>query len=181
MEQLVRKLDPFPDFLENATQMSGKIINFAKIAREVGVEVKTAQLYYLVLEETYLGLRLPSFDKSIRKSKLVSPKFYLFDIRVKRALEQSLHGTAVPGNYYYGELFEHFVILEFVRMNLYCETDYRLSYFATKEGAKIALVLSRGNENIFIEIKSSTSIDPAKVRKLGTIAGFHEIEPVDFR
>jgi predicted AAA+ superfamily ATPase len=170
MEQLVRKLDPFRDFLEIAAQMSGKILNFAKISREVGVDVKTVQLYYLVLEETYLGFRLPSFHKSIRKSQLVSPKFYLFDIGVKRALETSLHSAPVAGTSYYGELFEHFVILEFVRMNLYCETDYRLSYFATKEGIEVDLVLSRGNETIFVEIKSSSSIDPVEVRKLGVAA-----------
>jgi predicted AAA+ superfamily ATPase len=153
--------------------MSGKIINFTKIAREVGVDVKTVQLYYLVLEETYLGIRLPSFHKSIRKSQLVSPKFYLFDIGVKRALEQALHGAPTPGTSYYGELFEQFVILEFVRMNLYCETDYRLSYFATKEGIEVDLVLSRGNETIFIEIKSSPSIDPVEVKKLASIAKGH--------
>lgn len=173
MEQLVRKLDPFRAFLEIAAQMSGKIVNCAKIARQVGVDVKTVQLYYVVLEETYLGLRLSSFHKSIRKSQLVSPKFYMFDIGVKRALEQSLHATPAPGTSYYGELFEHFVILEFVRMNLYCETDYRLSYFATKEGVEVDLVLSRGNETIFIEIKSSKSIDPVEARKLGTIAKGH--------
>ena len=173
MEQLVRKLEPFRDFLEIAAQMSGKIINFTKIAREVGVDVKTVQLYYLVLEETYLGIRLPSFHKSIRKSQLVSPKFYLFDIGVKRALEQALHGAPTPGTSYYGELFEHFVILEFVRMNLYCETDYRLSYFATKQGIEVDLVLSRGHETIFIEIKSSLSIDPVEVRKLASIAKGH--------
>jgi len=55
MEQLVRKLDPFRGFLEIAAQMSGKIVNFAKIARQVDLGVKTVQLYYLVLEKTYLS------------------------------------------------------------------------------------------------------------------------------
>lgn len=59
MEQLVRKLDPFREFLEIAGQMNGKILNFTRISREVGVDVKTVQLYYLILEETFLGYRLP--------------------------------------------------------------------------------------------------------------------------
>ncbi len=169
MEQLVRKLEPFRDFLEMAAQMSGKILNYSKIAREVGVDVKTVQLYYLILEETYFGFRLPSFHKSIRKSQLISPKFYLFDIGIKRALEQSLRAAVVSGTSYYGEVFEHFIILEFVRLNHYCETDYRLSYFSTKEGVEVDLVLSRGSEVIFIEIKSSSVIDPVEVNKLKTI------------
>jgi uncharacterized protein len=169
IEQLLRKLDPFREFLEVSAQTNGKILNFTRIGRDVGVDVKTVQLYYLVLEETYLGFRLPSFHHSLRKSQLLSPKFYYFDIGVKRALEQSLRAGIVPGTSYYGEVFEHFVILEFYRLNLYQDADFRLSFFATKEGAEVDLVLSRGKEVIFVEIKSSEQIDLTEVRKLRAI------------
>lgn len=173
MEQLIRNLDPFRDFLEIAAQMNGKILNFTKISREIGVDVKTIQNYYLILEETYLGFRLPSFHKSIRKSQLLAPKFYFFDIGVKRALEQALHTKVVSGTSYYGEAFEHFLILEFYRLNHYFEKDYKLSFFSTKEGAEVDLVLSRGKEIIFIEIKSSTNIDIIEVNKLSAIGKGH--------
>ncbi|NBX18326.1 MAG: ATP-binding protein [Proteobacteria bacterium] len=169
IEQLLRKLDPFREFLDVSAQMNGKILNFTRIARDVGVDVKTVQLYYLILEETYLGFRLPSFHHSIRKSQILSPKFYYFDVGVKRALEQSLHAGLAPGTSYYGEVFEHFIILEFYRLNLYHDADFRLSFFATKEGAEVDLVLSRGKEVIFVEIKSSEQIDPTEVRKLKAI------------
>ncbi len=173
MEQLVRKLEPFREFLEVAAQMNGKILNFTKIAKEVGVDTKTVQLYYLILEETYLGFRLPCFHHSLRKSQLLTPKFYFFDIGVKRALDQSLHSPVIPGTSFYGETFEHFVILEFYKLNLYLETDYRLSYFSTKEGSEVDLILSRGREIIFIEIKSSTQVDLVEVNKLNAIAKGH--------
>jgi predicted AAA+ superfamily ATPase len=169
IEQLLRKLDPFREFLEISAQMNGKILNFTRIAREVGVDVKTVQLYYLILEETYLGFRLPSFHRSIRKSQLLSSKFYYFDVGVKRTFEQSLHAGIASGTSYYGEVFEHFIILEFYRLNLYHDADFRLSFFATKEGAEVDLVLSRGKEVIFIEIKSSEQIDVTEVRKLRNI------------
>ncbi|MEY4066457.1 MAG: hypothetical protein RIR26_2665 [Pseudomonadota bacterium] len=169
IEQLVRKLEPFREFLEVSAQMNGKILNFSKLSREVGVDVKTIQLYYLILEETYLGFRLPSFHKSIRKSQLISPKFYYFDIGIKRALEQSLRSQATPGTSYFGETFEHFLILEFFRLNRYLEADFRMSYFSTKEGAEVDLVLSRGSEVFFIEIKSSTQVDVTEAKKLGAI------------
>jgi predicted AAA+ superfamily ATPase len=169
MEQLVRKLDPFREFLAISAQMNGKILNFARISREVGVDSKTIQLYYLILEETYLGFRLPSFHRSIRKSQLLASKFYYFDIGVKRALEQSLHSQVIPGTSYYGETFEHFVVLEFFKFNQYFESDYRLSYFATKEGSEVDLVLSRNREIIFIEIKSAAYIDEISVMKLKSI------------
>ncbi|MCB0362860.1 MAG: ATP-binding protein, partial [Bdellovibrionales bacterium] len=45
VEQLIRKLNPFRDFLEIAAQCNGKIINYSKIARDVGVDDKTIQNY----------------------------------------------------------------------------------------------------------------------------------------
>lgn len=167
MEQVVRRLDPFRQFLEVAAQMNGKPINYSKIGKEVGADTKTVINYFQILEDTYIGFILPGYHTSLRKSILLTPKFYFFDVGVKRALERSLQSDPVPGTSYYGETFEHFVINEFYKMNAYLETDYLLSYFSTKEGAEVDLVLTRGKrEVIFIEIKSSKSVDRSEVNKL---------------
>lgn len=170
MEQLVRKLDPFRNFIEIAAQMNGKALNYSKIAKEVGVDTKTVIQYYQILEETYLGFTLPGYHTSLRKSVLLTPKFYFFDVGVKRSLEKSLHSDVVPGTSYYGECFEHFVIMEIYKLNHYLETEYSLSYFSTKEGAEVDLVLHRGKKEVlFIEIKSSTVVDETEVRKLAAL------------
>jgi predicted AAA+ superfamily ATPase len=61
-EQLVRNLDPFRDFIEIAAQSNGRIINFSKIAREVGVDDKTIKTYYQILEETLVGFLSAPFS-----------------------------------------------------------------------------------------------------------------------
>lgn len=40
-EQVIRRLDPFRDFLQISAQMSTKLINHTKIAKEVGADPKT--------------------------------------------------------------------------------------------------------------------------------------------
>jgi predicted AAA+ superfamily ATPase len=170
MEQLLRKLEPFRFFLEIAAQMNGKILNYTKISKEVGVDTKTIQNYYQILEETWLGFSLPAFHHSLRKSQRTAPKFYLIDPGIKRALENSLHMNPAKGTSFYGESFEHFVILEFYKLNHYCETQYRLSYLQTREGGEIDLILSRANEIILIEIKSSSRIDDHEVNRLNKYA-----------
>jgi predicted AAA+ superfamily ATPase len=85
-EQIVRKVEPFQDFLEVCAQMNGKIINFSKIATEVGVDEKTVKTYIDILADTLIGFYLPPFHRSIRKRQRIAPKFYLMDTGVKRAL-----------------------------------------------------------------------------------------------
>lgn len=170
MEQLVRKIEPFRNFLEIAAQMNGKITNYSKISKDVGVDAKTVQTYYDILEETFIGFRLPAYHNSIRKSQLTTPKFYFFDVGVKRALDSSVRSAVTPGTSFYGETFEHFIILEFLKLNTYLESDFRISYFQTSDHSEIDLILSRGREKIFVEIKSSKQVDQTEVNKLSVYA-----------
>ena len=169
-EQVLRRLDPFRDFLQVAAQCSGKVVNFSNIARDVGVDYKTVQNYYSVLEDTLIGFFLPSFHTSIRKSQLVSPKFYFFDLGVKNQLAESLDSVPSAGTSYYGECFEHFIVTETFRLNHYSGQDFGMSTFYTKSGAEIDLVLSKARQNILVEIKSTDSIDRIEVRSLAALA-----------
>jgi predicted AAA+ superfamily ATPase len=123
-EQLVRDLDPFRDFLEVAAQRNGKIINFSRMAIDVGVSDKTIHSYLQILQDTYIGFYLPSFHRSIRKSQKQHPKFYYFDIGVKRQLDRTIDSWLVPGTVAYGEAFEHFIILEIFRLAAYYQKDW---------------------------------------------------------
>ena len=77
-EQLVRKLEPFAKFLQVAAQMSGYLLNYTKIAKDVGTSDQTVKTYFQILEDTLLGFTLLPLDLSIRKAVGKTPKFYFF-------------------------------------------------------------------------------------------------------
>lgn len=167
IEQLVRKLNPFRDFLEIAAQSNGKIVNYAKIARDVGVDDKTVYGYFSILEDTLVGFTLPAFHRSIRKQQREAPKFYLFDPGVVRALAGTLRVELLPQTYAFGDAFEHWVILECNRMNEYLKLDYKLSYLRTKDDAEIDLIVERpGDADLLIEIKPTKQAIEENVSQL---------------
>ena len=125
MEQIVRKIFPFRKFLEVAAQMNAKIINYSKIARDIGVDTTTVQNYYSILEDTLIGFYLPPWHTSLRKSQRSAPKFYLFDTGVCRALKGTLDISLLPQTYDFGEAFEHFIILECMKLKKYYRKDWR--------------------------------------------------------
>lgn len=165
-EQLVRNIEPFRDFLEVSAQMSGKIINYSKIGNDVGVDHKTVQNYFEILVDTWIGFFIPAFHQSVRKSQKQSPKFYYFDLGVKNSLARALDLNPSEGTSSYGDLFEHLIVNEVFRLNNYLSKDFRLSYLATKNGAEIDLILSKGREVYAVEIKSSSQIDEVEVKKM---------------
>ncbi|MBP9706528.1 MAG: ATP-binding protein [Oligoflexales bacterium] len=166
-EQWVRNLEPFRRFLGIAAQMNGKVLNYSAIARDVGVESNTVQSYFENLEDTLVAFRLPGYNRSIRKQQRQSPKFYFFDLGVKRALDRTLEIPLKPGTAAYGEAFEHFIVLEIYRLSSYQKKDYELSYLLTKDGAEIDLILERPGKSVaLIEIKSKNRVDEHDARHL---------------
>ena len=167
LEQIVRKLSPFRKFLEVSAQMNGKVINFSKIARDIGVDTTTVQNYYSILEETLVGFYLNPYHTSIRKSQRLSPKFYLFDTGVCRALKGTLKVPLLPQTYDFGSAFEHFIILEIIKLAEYSRKNWKYFYLLTKDGAEIDLIIDRpGETSLCIEIKSSDKVTENDVRSL---------------
>jgi predicted AAA+ superfamily ATPase len=159
-EQVIRKLPPFRRFLEVAAQCNGKIINYANIARDVGVDDKTIKEYFIILEDTMIGFFLEPFHNSFRKRLVEKPKFYFFDTGVVRSLSRRLSVPLVPKTTAYGDAFEHFILVEMIRLGSYFQPDYRFSFLRTMSDVEIDLVVERpGKLLLCIEVKSSDTVN----------------------
>ncbi len=181
-EHLIRKLDPFRRFLEVSAQMNGKIINMSEIAKDVGVDDKTISSYFSLLEDTLVGFMLEPFQHSFRKRLRAQPKFYYFDTGVVRSLSRQLSVPLSPSTSAYGDAFEHYIILECVRLASYYYPEYRFSFLKTKDDAEVDLVVERpGKKLLFIEIKSSTMVSEAQLHGFIRLSqDFGECEAVCF-
>lgn len=182
VEQFIRELAPFRRFLEVAAQSNGKLINFSNLARDVGVSDQTIQKYYAILEDTLIGFFLEAFQSSFRKRLSKVPKFYFFDLGVVRALTNQLNLPLTQSTSYFGEIFEHFIILQCKQMASYYHRDYRFSYLKTKDDAEIDLVIERpGLPVLFIEIKSTQQIQTTHLKTLKKISvDFGDCEAICF-
>lgn len=163
-EHLIRKLQPFRRFLEVAAQCNGKIINMSNISKDVGVSQKTVKEYFSILEDTMLGFFLESYHNSFRKRLQEKPKFYFFDTGVVRSLSRMLSSPLIPRTSAYGDAFEHFVILEFIKLSCYFQPDYRFSFVRTPADVEVDLVIDRpGQDLLCIEIKSTAQIEETDI------------------
>ncbi len=99
------------------------------------------------------------------------PKFYFFDVGVVHALARTLSLPLQPGTSWFGEIFEHFIILECMKLGSYFQPEFRFSYLKTKDDAEVDLVIERpGKPLLFIEIKSSQNIDLQDLKTLVTLS-----------
>lgn len=175
-EQLVRNLQPFRSFLEVAAQINGQILNFSKIGRDISVEVPTVQSYFDILVDTNIGFFLQPYHESVRKRQRANPKFYLFDLGVKRTLERKINIPLEPMSFSYGNSFEHFLVAEIYRLIKYFQPDWEMFFLRTKDDAEIDLIIDRpGKNKALIEIKSSNKLLTLQDEKLKSFAALVNI------
>ncbi len=169
-EHLIKNLDPFRRFLEVAAQCTGKIINFAKISADVGIDDKTVKSYYQILEDTLLGFFLEAYHPSFRKRFSSKPKFYFIDVGIARALANQLSINPLPSTSYYGEVFEQFILAEIYKLIHTLDLDYKFSYLHTTHGVEVDLIVERpGKKTLLIEIKSAANPHQIDLRNLAAI------------
>ncbi|MBI1883686.1 MAG: ATP-binding protein [Chlamydiae bacterium] len=166
-EALTRRLDAFHRFLESAAYSNGELINMTKMGQEAAVPRKTVASYYEILEDTLIGFFLSSWGHHHSRKELVTHgKFYFFDTGVVNTLTQNLSTELRPKTPLFGKFFEHFCILEFIRLHDYLRTEHRIGFFRTRSGVEVDLVQERGDKIRAIEIKATSTITKDQIRGL---------------
>lgn len=168
-EAHARNLAAFAKFLDLVGIMNGELVNYAKIASDVGVDAKSVRSYFSILEDTLLGSFLDplSSKEGSRKQLTATPKFYLFDPGVARTLRrttiQAVAGTEA------GHLFETFLLNELRAYLSYHESRAPLNFYRTRDGAEVDFIIDKGA--IAIEAKISDRIRAADLRSMSSFLG----------
>ncbi len=131
----------------------GGLLNVAQLARNLGVDVKTAQGYIDLLCDLLLVRRLPSWHANIGKRLVKSPKVYVRDSGLVHALLSIESKEALLSHPVVGASWEGFVIENLMA----CVPASAQGYFyRTSGGAEIDLLLAwPGGELWAIAIKHS--------------------------
>lgn len=175
-EALVRNLGGFARFLDVVAAQCGELLNYSAIGRDAMIATRTVQEYFQVLEDTLLGFRLEAFRSSPRARLVAHPKFYLFDTGVTNAINRRLSDP--PDAVARGRLFEQFIVLESMRILDYAQSECRLAYWRTHNGAEVDLVLEKhGKPKLAAEIKSGRMIRGSDVTGLRSFAEAHPAVP----
>jgi predicted AAA+ superfamily ATPase len=150
-ESLVRDWGAFVRFLQLASRESGHILNYAALSQETGISQPTVKSYYQLLEDMFVGFRVPVFRKSPRKKLLSTPKFLLFDLGVRHAAA-GLTPSEDLVNANPGPLLEQWVGIELWKRLQYLGNG-TLSYQRTRDGAEVDFIVERGGTLTPIEVK----------------------------
>jgi uncharacterized protein len=160
-EALTRNIPAFNEFLRVAAITSSELINYVNIARETGVSHKVVRTYFDILEDTYLGFRIPPWRKSKNRRMITTEKFYLFDVGVANYLARR---QPKIGSHEFGKAFEHYILMELKAYQAYRNPDMPVTFWRTSTGREVDFIW--GDKELAIEIKGSSRVHEGDIGAL---------------
>ena len=152
-EGLVRRLNVFVRFIEIASFSQGSIINISHIAREVGLDQKTIENYFSILEDLLIAVRIPVFTRRAKRRLVNHPKFYYFDVGIYRHIRPQ--GPLDSSSEIEGMSLETLFLQEIRAINSYYGFEYSIYFWRTSNGMEVDFVLYGSQGFMAFEIKRS--------------------------
>ncbi|HPN32673.1 MAG TPA: ATP-binding protein [bacterium] len=156
----------FQKFIKLCAARIGKELNQTSLGNEIGVDHKTVNAWFSILEASYILYKLPPYYKNINKRLIKSPKIYFYDTGLVCSLLGLKTIEHLKTHYLYGELFENFVINELTKYYLHSGFNSELFFLKDKTGHEIDCVIDSPNSFIAIEIKSGSTVSDAYFKNL---------------
>lgn len=138
-EALVRNLASFTRFLEAASFSQGAPLNMNAVAADCGINRKTVENHFDLLEDLLLAFRLPVFARRAKRKITTHPKFFFFDAGVFRAIRP--RGPLDSADEVDGAAIETLLVQSLRAENANAGLGYEISYWRTGAGEEVDVVL----------------------------------------
>ncbi len=165
-EAATQNIPAFTDFLRVAALSSSALVNYVNIARETGVSHKVVRTYFEILEDTFLGYRLPAWTKSRDRRMISTEKFYLFDVGLTHYLSRQ---KPLRGSPAFGHAFEQFILMELKAYQAYRNPELPIAFWRTSTGQEVDFIV--GDKDLAIEVKASERVHVGDTKGLGALLG----------
>lgn len=133
----------------------GALVNYAELASQLGINAKTVKRYMELFEQSFIIFTIKPYTSRKRDEIAKMPKVYFYDLGLRNALINNFEPVNQRGDA--GQIWENFVVLEFLKYNYYGDFGYNFNFWRTKSGSEVDLVFTKhGQETVALEIKSQT-------------------------
>lgn len=146
----VGKPTAFTDLLKILASQIGSLANVSELSRAIGVSSKTILHYLWYLEQTFIVKKVTPFYRNVRSEITKTPTFYFYDTGLRNYL-LGLFGLPSIPSAMSGHLFENLILNLMSGHPFFSPVDFH--FWRTRDNAEVDFVISRGIENIPVEVK----------------------------
>ncbi len=164
----------FRRFLEMLGGLSGRVLNYAEVARALGVSQPTVADWFDIAHGTFIWRKIPAYSKNVMKRTVKHPRGYLRDSGLLHALLRIPDTDALLSHPQMGSSWEGMVVEEVLRRLKALGVAHEYSYYRTGAGAEVDLVLEGNFGRVAMEIKHNSTVGGRDLRGLRDFVAEHK-------
>lgn len=162
----IEKITELPNLLKVLAARASNLLNVADVARDVKISVKTVHRYIALLETIFMVNLKQSWHNNLTLRITKAPKLYLVDSGLLAyllgfSIEKLVSDTATMG-----KIMENFVMTELQKQATWSKTEIQLYHFRVLDEEVDIVLEDRSGNIVGIEIKNSTTVNPADFKGL---------------
>ncbi len=154
----IKNLTVFDRFLKICATQIGRLTNYSRLANDCGMTQNTVKEWLSILEASYIIYQIQPHFENFRKRLTKSSKLYFYDVGLAAYLLGITDPTHIQSHPLRGELFENFVISEFLKNRYNHVKNNNLYFYRDHVGNEVDLILDYGSQLVSVEIKSGKTI-----------------------
>lgn len=170
----VHDLDRFYKFLCSCAARTGQLLNHSELARDAGIDVKTAQNWLALLTSSRIAYLLAPYANSLTSRLVKAPKLYLLDTGLCAYLTRWPTPETLEAGAMSGAIFETWCVSEILKS--YWNTGAErpaLSFYRDKDQREIDLLIESGDGVFPVEFKKSSTPKGEDVRHFAALERRH--------
>ena len=147
----------FYNFLSAAASLTGQLLNYSAIARDIGIDVKTAQAWMGILEKSGIVYLLHPYSPNITKRIIKTPKMYFLDTGLCAYLTKWLTPDSLMMGAMAGSILETYAVGEILKSYLHNGREPAMYFYRDANQNEVDVVLEENGTLYPIEIKKTAS------------------------
>lgn len=147
----------FYNFLSAIAARTGQLLNYNDLARDVGIDNKTAKSWLSVLEISGLVYVLNSYHRNITKRLIKTPKIYFLDTGLCAYLTQWTDAKSLQSGAMSGAILETYIFTEILRSYWHNGLEPHFYYYRDADQKEIDLVIETADTLYPIEFKKTAT------------------------
>jgi len=172
----VKNEGKFLKFISCAAARTGQEVNADDIAKDVGIDRRTAEGWLSVLVSSGLVYLLNPYSGNTIKRIVKRPKLYFMDTGLACYLSLWNNSRALEMSSMGGAMFETYVVSEIIKsyVNAGIDVRSRLFYYRDNNGKEIDLLIAENGKLYPVEIKKSADPGKAALKNFSVLSALPE-------
>ncbi|MFV7234132.1 ATP-binding protein [Flavobacterium sp. ZB4R12] len=155
----ITNLDLFQKFIQLIAGRAGQLFNQSSLGNELGLDNKTINSWFSLLETSFIAFRLQPYHSNFNKRIIKTPKIYFYDTGLLSYLLGIRNENDLESHFAKGAIFENLVISELQKNAINSSANAKFFFWRDHSQNEVDVIIESGMQLDAIEIKSGKTIN----------------------